>query len=215
MKKRIALLVAMTFLLSGMAAFAEKAQTENAVAQTEATENAGVEMLEWTVPFEDGEWMNIPEWNAELYLPVGWQLFEVVENGFVVTDPQQLSTVTVLMEEFIAVEADQAAAEERDEAETEEAEAAEETSAFAAYLSGLGQEYELTQAGEREMGILKGESSVTIRFVMNDKLVIMDFAPVEEGGISDHALKIAETFYMYEVDENAEVPAQTEEETAE
>ena len=213
MKRQFALLFALTFLVSGMAAIAEKTAKENETAQLEMTEN-GEEALEQTVPFEDGEWMSIPEWNAELYLPVGWQLFEVNENGFVAADAEAASLVTVALEDFIVEETTEAAdtAEAEETEKTDENEENIEPSAFESYLMGLGQEYELNLVGEREMGILSGEESITVKFVMNDKLVTMDFAPVVEGGIADSALSIAETFYMYETDEAEEIVEETAEE---
>ena len=221
MKRQFAMLFALTFLVSGMATFAEEAAVNNENTQIEMTEAGAAESLEWTLPFEDGEWMSIPEWNAELYLPLGWQLFEVTENGFIAADAEAASLVTVVIEDFITEEAAEteeaeanAAAETEETAETEEIAENAEPSAFESYLMGLGQEYELNQVGEREMGVLIGEESVTVKFVMNDKLVTMDFTPAVEGSIADSALSIAETFYLYEVDEVEEIAEETAEEAA-
>lgn len=212
MKRQFALLFALTFLVSGMATIAEEAN-KTETDQIEMVETAETEELAWIAPFEDGEWMSIPEWNAELYLPIGWQLFEVTENGFVAADAEATSLVTVALEDFVMEETAEAA----DTAETDETEEAaeqemDEPSAFESYLMGLGQEYELNLAGEREMGILNGEESITVKFVMNDKLVSMNFTPAVEGGIADSALAIAETFYMYETDEAEEIVEEIAEE---
>lgn len=186
MKRQFALLFALTFMVSGMADMAEEPVVETEAAETEIVENVE---SEWVAPFEDGDWLSIPEWNAEVYLPTGWLLTEVTETGFIAADAEGVSTMTVAVEEFAA-----------EEIEAEEAaEASDEVilSAFEEYLLGLGQEYELALMGETEAAVFNSEESVEVRFLMNDQLVTMTFAPATEGGIADSALSVAETFYIY------------------
>ena len=199
MKRQFAMLFALTFLVSGMATIAEGPQEEKTESQIEFVETADAGLEEWVAPFEDGEWLTIPEWNAELYLPMGWQLVEVSENGFVVGDADAASHVTVTMEDFLIVESEETQADGAEE----DAENAE-PSAFELHLMENGEEYEMAIVGEREMGVLTGEESIAVKFLMRDKLVTMDFAPVTEGGIADSALAIAETFYMYDAEETVE-----------
>lgn len=193
MKRQFALLFALTFMVSGMASMAEEPAAERITELTEAAET------EWTAPFEDGEWLSVPEWNAEVYLPMGWALTEVTETGFIAADGEGESSLTVTMEEF--------AAEENTEVK-EESDSAE-LSAFEEYLLGLGQEYELALMGDTEAAVFTGEEDVQVKFPMNGLLVTMAFTPAEEGGIADSALSIAETFYLYapaeaEIEEEAE-----------
>jgi len=208
MKRQIALLFALAFLVSGMATIAE----ENSAA-TENTEIVAVVEdgdFERRVPFEDGEWMSVPEWNAEVYLPLGWQLLEVTETGFIAADANAESLITVNMEDFaaeteVAEEVEIADAETEETAETENAETeATVVSELESYMTALGQEYEIYFGEEHEMAVSELEESVVVRFLMQGKLVSMEFAPVTEGSIGDSAVTIAETFYMYEVEETAE-----------
>lgn len=195
MKRQFAMLFALTFMVSGMATMAEQA------AQPETPEN---EQILWEAPFADGAWLEVPEWNAEVYLPAGWMLTEVNETGFVAGDAEETGMLTVTIEDFLTEEAGveettEEAAEETAEETTEET--AEETdgaelSAFEAHLIGLGQEYELALLGEREAATMTSEESLTVMFPLNDHLVTMAFTPAE-GGAADSALSIAETFYIY------------------
>lgn len=203
MKRQFAMLFALTFMVSGMATMAEQA------AQPETQEN---EQILWEAPFADGAWLEVPEWNAEVYLPAGWTLSEVNETGFIAGDADETGMLTVTIEDFLTEEAGveettEEAAEETAEENTEEAaeetteETAEETdgaelSAFEAHLIGLGQEYELALLGEREAATMTSEESLTVMFPLNDHLVTMVFTPAE-GGAADSALSIAETFYIY------------------
>lgn len=214
MKRQIALLFALTFMVSGMATIAEEAATDVETAETKIVETAENEELEWTAPFEDGEWMSIPEWNAELYLPTGWLLSEVTETGFIASDMEATSTLTVTMEDFVTEDTAEAeaTAEAEETTETVETEATTdadtvEPSIFETYLMEQDLEYELSMAGEREMAVMTSEESVTVKFLLNDKLVTMDFTPAAEGGIADSALSIAETFYIYDEVEPVEVEA--------
>lgn len=216
MKRQFAFLFALTFMVSGMATMAEQAavenpELENLTVETEIVETADVE---WVAPFEDGEWLQVPEWNAEVYLPAGWTLTEVTEGGFIASDADAAETVTVTMEDFVVMETE--TVEMVEKAGTDEAAETEavEISAFEAYLMGLGEEYELVLMGEREAAIFPCEDCVTVRFVQNDQLVTMVFEPVVEGGASESALAIAETFYIYDV-EAEETEAMAEEAVAE
>lgn len=207
MKREFALLFALTFMVSGMAAVAEEtAVVENA----ETTETA---QQKWTASFEEGEWLSVPEWNAEVYMPAGWALTEVGETGFIAADASGESTMTVAIEAF----AEGAVAEN----ENEEADENEETddsvalSPFESYLMGLGQEYELALMGDTEAAVFAGEESVDVRFVINDQLVTLTFTPATEGGVADSALTIAETFYMYETAEDSAADVQVNAEFAE
>lgn len=205
MKREFALLFALTFMVSGMAAVAEEAVVEN----TETVETAETDQAKWTASFEDGEWLSVPEWNAEVYMPAGWALTEVNETGFIAADESVASTMTVAIEAF----AEDTVAEN---GENEEADESVELSAFESYLMGLGQEYELALVGDTETAVFAGEESVEVRFVMNGQLVTMTFAPADEGGIADSALTIAETFYMYDTaEDSADDDAQTNAELAE
>jgi len=224
MKRQFALLFGLTFLVSGMATIAEEAAVGAETAETEIVEKAAVEDAEWIAPFEDGEWLNIPEWNAELYLPVGWQLFEVTETGFVVTDSEATSLINVTMEEFMTEETSEEAettetgtevAEEIGDAENSEENETILPSALESFLMEQGQEYELTIVGEREMAVMHGEVSMTVRFLLSDLLVTMEFVPADESGIADIALPIAETFHVNEITETEEIPAEILEEAAE
>lgn len=198
MKRHFAILFALTFMVSGMAVIAEENAAESAVAEN--TEAA------WTAPFEDGEWMSVPEWDAEIYLPAGWTLSEVTETGFIASDADEASTVTVTLEDFPAEES-------AEEAEPSEGEV--KLSAFENYLMGLGEEYELALMGEREAAVFSAEESVTVRFVQKDQLVTIEFAPLTEDGIAGSALSVAETFYIYDEAEMAEPTAEAVEEPAE
>lgn len=195
MRKQIAFLFALAFMVSGLATVAEgTAQETNA-----ETETAAVVEEAWVEPFEDGAWLGVPELSAEVYLPAGWVVDEVREDGFTAVDAEAVSSVTVTLADF---------------AETEPVEAQEdevELSAFESHLIGLEQEYELALMGEREAAIIASETEVTVMFVQNEHLVTMVFAPAAEGGIADSALVIAETFYIYpETVENAETAEKAE-----
>lgn len=217
MKRQFALLFALTFLVSGMATFAEETAAQEETVENEIVETVENEALEWVAPFEDGEWMSIPEWNAEVYLPTGWLLSEVTETGFIAADAEETSSLTVTLEDFLTEEMPEETAEAEENAETEETDGEAELaepSAFENYLMELGEEYELSMVGEREMAVLNSEESVTVKFLMNDLLVTMDFAPATEGGITDSALSIAETFYIYESAEITEIPAEENAEAA-
>lgn len=216
MKRQFALLFALTFMVSGLAGMAEEA------AQTEIVENDAVQSetveTEWTAPFEDGDWLSIPEWNAEVYLPTGWMLSEVTETGFIATDAEGASSMTVAVEEFAVAETEAGAESEETAQQSEEViEEAQsvELSAFEEYLLGLGQEYELVLMGDRQAAIFTGEESVDVRFVMDERLVTMTFAPATEGGIADSALSIAETFYIYTDVETGTVETEETAETIE
>lgn len=221
MKRQFALLFALTFLVSGMASMAEEVATDveaSATVETEIVETAEAPMGERTVPFEDGDWMSIPEWNAEVYLPTGWLLSEVTETGFIASDAEETSTLTVTLEDFLMEEPSEAEAVAEAEATAETEEVADESdavelSAFEEYLMGLGQEYELTLMGDRQAAVLTDEDSVAVKFLLHNQLVTMDFAPATEGGIADSALSIAETFYVY--DEVRPVEGEIPEEAAE
>lgn len=194
MKRQIALLFALTFMVSGMATVAE--QTDAAV----ENENAAVVEEAWVAPFEDGAWLGVPELSAEVYLPAGWVVDEVTENGFTAIDAEAISSVTVTLADFVETEIPEAEASEE---ETEDENDSIELSAFENYLIGLGQEYELALMGEREAAIISSEESLTVMFVQNERLVTMVFAPAAEGSIADSALAVAETFYVYpEMTEN-------------
>lgn len=191
MKRQFAMLFALTFMVSGMATMAEQA------AQPETQEETSVL---WEAPFADGAWLEVPEWNAEVYLPTGWMLTEVNETGFIANDAEEIGALTVTIEDFVTEEAD---IEETIEETAEEVaeEAAEETdgvelSAFESHLIGLGQEYEPALLGEREAAMMSDEESLTVMFPLNSHLVTMVFTPAE-GGAADSALSIAETFYIY------------------
>ena len=191
MKRQFAMLFALTFMVSGMATMAEQA------AQPETQEN---EQILWEAPFADGAWLEVPEWNAEVYLPAGWMLTEVNETGFIAGDADETGMLTVTIEDFLTEEAGVEETTEETAEETTE-EAAEETdgaelSAFEAHLIGLGQEYELALLGEREAAMMTSEESLTVMFPLNDHLVTMVFTPAE-GGAADSALSIADTFYIY------------------
>lgn len=205
MKREFALLFALTFMVSGMAAVAEEAVVENA----ETVETAETAQTKWTASFEDGEWLSVPEWNAEVYMPAGWALTEVNETGFIAADESGASTMTVAIEAF----AEDTVAEN---GENEEADESVELSAFESYLMGLGQEYELALMGDTETAVFAGEESVEVQFVMNGQLVTMTFAPADEGSVADSALTIAETFYMYDTaEDSADDDAQVNAELAE
>jgi len=232
MKRQIAFLFALTFMVSGMATMAEETAQENAAAQTEIVETAETE---WVAPFEDGEWLSVPEWNAEVYLPAGWVLTEVTENGFIAADAEEASTMVVTIEDFLSAETvwfeemPEAAADETEAAaeETETDAAADETDAaaetdegaelsdFEAYLMGLGEEYELALMGEREAAVFAAEDSVTVRFPVKEHLVTMTFAPAVEGSLAESALSVAETFHIYEEAEEAELTVDETVEAAE
>ena len=221
MKRQFAMLFALTFLVSGMATFAEEAATGAENAETEMVENVENEAQKWVAPFEDGEWMSIPEWNAEVYMPAGWLLSEVTETGFIAVDAEETASMIVTMKSFVVEEAAEtqeveATAENEETVSDEigESDAAVELSAFETYLMGLDAEYELSLLGEREMAVISGEESVMVKFPMNDLLVTMEFAPATEDGIADSALSIAETFYVYPETETAETDAETAEEAA-
>lgn len=191
MKRQFAMLFALTFMVSGMATMAEQA------AQPETQEETSVL---WEAPFADGAWLEVPEWNAEVYLPAGWMLTEVNETGFIANDAEETGALTVTIEDFVTEEAD---IEETIEETAEEVaeEAAEETdgvelSAFESHLIALGQEYEPALLGEREAAMMSDEESLTVMFPLNGHLVTMVFTPAE-GGAADSALSIAETFYIY------------------
>jgi hypothetical protein len=65
MRKQIAFLFALAFMVSGLATVAE-----GTVQETNAeTETAAVVEEAWVEPFEDGAWLGIPELSAEVYLP--------------------------------------------------------------------------------------------------------------------------------------------------
>lgn len=201
MKREFALLFALTFMVSGMAAVAEEtAVVENA----ETTETA---QQKWTASFEEGEWLSVPEWNAEVYMPAGWALTEVGETGFIAADASGESTMMVTIEAF----AEGAVAE----IENEEADDSVALSPFESYLMDLGQEYELALMGDTEAAVFADEESVDVRFVINDQLVTLTFTPATEGGVADSALTIAETFYMYETAEDSAADVQVNAEFAE
>lgn len=207
MKREFALLFALTFMVSGMAVVAEES-----AAVVESAETAETAQQKWTASFEDGEWLTVPEWNAEVYMPTGWTLKEVNETGFVAADAEDVSTMTVAVEAF----AEDAAEEASTEDETAESDEKVELSPFETYLMDLGQEYELALMGDIEAAVFAGEESIDVRFLMNGQLVTMSFAPAAEGGIADSALTIAETFYMYgTAEDSAAVDAQAEAESAE
>jgi len=192
MKRQFALLFALTFMVSGMASMAEET-VQNETAQTQAVHEERMED-EWTAPFEDGDWLSVPEWNAEVYLPTGWMLTEVTENGFVAAEAEGEASLTVTVEEF-ATDGEVETAPEGEET-TEESESVE-LSAFEEYLLGLGREYEMTLMGEIETAVFSGEENVEVKFPMAGQLITMTFAPADESGIAGSALSIAETFYMY------------------
>lgn len=178
MKRHFALLFALTFLVTAMACTAEETPVE--------TENAAAEAVEteWVEPFEDGEWLGVPQLNAEVYMPAGWMLIDVTENGFTATDAEDTSSLNVTLAEL----AEEEAAQSDDVS----------LSAFETYLMGLGEEYELTMMADREAAILNSEESFTVMFPLKSWVVRMEFAPADEGGIADNALEIAETFYIYD-----------------
>ena len=231
MKRQFAFLFALTFMVSGMATIAEQTAAENA--QTEVTMDAVTSETRWIEPFVDGAWLDVPEWNAEVYLPVGWMLAEVTESGFTAADAEGASMMTAVIEEFDSEDgemteaaADEAASENTEEAVDETAgEAADETaaensdeaapSAFETYMLGVEEAYELVQAGEREYAVLTGEESVSVKFVVNGRLVTLTFAPADESGIAGSALSVAETFYVYDAAEETAETAETAEEAAE
>lgn len=219
MKRQFAMLLAMSLMLSGMAAIAEENTESNAEVQTEISE--------WSAPFEDGDWLIVEEWNAEVYLPAGWLLSDLTEDGFIAADSEGTSSISVTIEAFESEEADVESDEAADEATGEAEEETDLTlSAFENYLIGLGEDYQLSLMGDRQAASFEHEADVTVKFLLNGKLITMTFAPNEEGGIADQALEIAQTFYLYqeisEVDiveegelENAELELETTETNAE
>ena len=199
MKRQIALLFALTFLVSGMASIAESPAAE--MENVEVVEQVNSENPDWFAPFPDGEWMSIPEWNAEMYLPLGWMLSEVTETGFIAVDSEETSSIVVTIGDFVTEEIAEVEETEISESESEEADVIE-PSELETFVMSLGQEYEMYPGEEREMAVLSGEEKVTVVFLVRDKLVNMEFVPVEEGSIADGATTIAETFYMYEAAED-------------
>lgn len=90
MKKRLAILLAMTMMFSAAAAVAEESSTDTAeTAETEVT-----------LPFEDGEWLSVESMNAEVYLPAGWTLTESAEDSFTAAGADATSTLTVTVAAF-------------------------------------------------------------------------------------------------------------------
>ena len=193
MKRQFALLFALTFMVSGMAVVAEET-AENGDVKTEAAQTEFAEAAEWTMPFEDGEWLSVPDLNAEVYLPSGWTVTDVTETGFSAADAEGISAMNVSLEAF--------------DGETVESDDVE-ISAFESYLMSLGQEYEIALMGETEAAIFAGEESVEVKFLMKDQLVTMTFTPADETGIAGSAMAVAETFYFYTPEEEAQ-PAESE-----
>lgn len=185
MKKQMAILFALALLVSAMATVAE----EQSAASSEVVEQPAVPAeaveTEWAAPFEDGAWLSVPELNAEVYMPAGWTISEVAEDGFTALDAELISSMQVVLEPLAQEEA----------AATEEGAT---LSAFESYLLGLGEEYELALMGESEAAVIQREGSVTVLFPVGSQLVHMTFTPAEAGGVSDNALVIAQTFHLYE-----------------
>lgn len=185
MKRHFATLFALTFLVTAMACGAEETIPQGEAAETEITATqAELTQEGWVAPFEDGEWLGVPELNAEVYMPVGWSVTEVTENGFTAADAEDTASLSVTLE----------ALAEEEIAESDDV----SLSAFETYLMGLGEEYELAVMADRETAIVNGEESLTVMFPMKNWVVRMEFAPADEGGIADSALTIAETFYIYD-----------------
>lgn len=185
MKRQMAILFALALAVSSMATMAEDQSADLTEVVEQPVVQADTAEAEWAVPFEDGAWLSVPELNAEVYMPAGWTVSEVAEDGFTALDAELVSTMQVVLEPLAQEEA----------AATEEGAT---LSAFESYLLGLGEEYELALMGEREAAVIQGEDSVTVLFPVGGQLVRMTFTPAEEGGVSDNALVIAQTFHLYE-----------------
>ncbi len=187
MKRTYAILFALTLMVSGMATMAEEAP----VATTEV--NVVTETV-WTAPFEDGDWLSVEDLHAEVYLPTGWTVTdawpadEETAAGFIAANADNTETMTAKLEPFVQEEVNE------EEGAT--------LSAFETYLLGLGQDYELALMGEQQAAILTGEEDVSVLFVQDDKLITLTFAPNAEDGAAASALAIAETFYVYDVEES-------------
>ncbi len=192
MKRYRALLMAMVLMMRatvGTIAIAEDDTTSEDTAE-ETVEEEVVEEADDEL-FEDGEWVTIDTMSAEVYLPGGWTVTASDETTCSLADEEGTSTLTITLSTF----------------EGEDLES---------YLDEQGTEYELGDLTDRSAAVVTGESDVTVLFVQDDgTMVTMVFAPADEGGIADSALDIADTFYIYTVEEEATDEEATEEEAAE
>lgn len=175
MKKKLTILFALVFLVTATASMAEETGQDAEVALQ-------AESASWSASIEDGEWLNASGANAEIYLPAGWTIAEDAETGFTATDAEAASTLTVELSE-LAIEED-----------------GDAQSAFETCLLGLEEEYERVAMIGCEAAVTANEEEVIVRFVLDDQLVTMHFAPAGEGGIADSALTVAETLYLYPTD---------------
>ena len=83
MKKTMAILMALA-MFATLAATAEE-QTAETTAETGTVETEFVDEAEETALLE-GQWVNVPEMQADIYLPEGWAVTEATETGFIAAE---------------------------------------------------------------------------------------------------------------------------------
>lgn len=189
MKKQMAILMALAICVSLMAAAAEEqaaeeTQTETVQQETvEETQAEGVQQetveATWVEPFEDGDWLSIPEMSAEVYLPAGWTLTSAAADTFTAADADNTETLAVTLEDFDQTD-------------------------LTAYMDAFGETYEMVQMADRDAAVITTDVDKTLVFLYDeDTLVRMTFAPADEEGVAGSAVAVAETFWMSDAQADA------------
>lgn len=182
MKRQFAVLMALTVLVSMWAAAEERKTGENPQPDPVETEFAEPEQLEeapdpaaeW-----EGEWMDIPQMMADIYLPAGWTLTDASETGFTVVegveDGVTPASIVLTLEPF-------------------------EDESLEAYADACFEDYTVAEMHDGSAVVVENteEDTLTMLFLHGgDELVRMILTPASNTDMADRMPDIARTFKLY------------------